>query len=258
MRTIIHAATALLALVSAISASPARAQDYPSRPIKIVVPFPPGGGIDLLVRAMAIELSGKWGHPIVIDNRGGASGNIGAEIVAKSAADGYTLLMVASGPIVINPGLYPKLGYDPLRDLTPIAFVAASPLMLVVHPSVAANNLRELIALAKAKSGGLAYGTSGIGTSGHLAMELFKRMAGVDMIHVPYKSMAPAMTDILGGQVHMGMPTINVTVQHVRSGRLRVNPTTVVVWATAFSAASSSSVAPASSSSKVFSSVEPI
>jgi tripartite-type tricarboxylate transporter receptor subunit TctC len=212
-----------VAALGAASLLPAalQAQSYPVRPVRLVVPFAAGGPVDTVARLLTPRLAEAWGHQVVIDNRPGANSMIGSETVARAAPDGYTLLIVSAG-FAINVTLQPKLPYDPLRDFTPITTVAYGPSALVTHPSLPARNLRELIALAKARPGALTYGSSGVGApTSHLGMELLKVTAGVDIVHVPYKSMAPALTDIIGGQVHMGMPTINVTVSHVRTGRLR-------------------------------------
>lgn len=196
-------------------------QAYPVRPVRLIVPFAAGGPIDAVGRLFAPRLSEVWGQQVVIDNRAGANSIVGSEVAARAAPDGYTLLLVSAG-FAINVSLYPKLPYDALRDFNHIATVASGPGILVTHPSLPARTLKELIALAKAQPGTLTFGSSGPGApTSHLGMELLKSTAGINMIHVPYKSMAPALTDILGGQVHMGMPTINVTVQHIKSGRLR-------------------------------------
>ncbi len=198
-----------------------QAQSYPARPVRLTVPFAAGGPVDTVARLLTPRLAEAWGQQVVIDNRPGANSIIGSEAVARAAPDGYTLLIVSAG-FAINVTLQPKLPYDPIRDFTPITTVAYGPSALVTHPSLPVRNLRELIALAKKRPGALTYGSSGVGApTSHLGMELLKVTAGVDIVHVPYKSMAPALTDIIGGQVHMGMPTINVTVSHVRTGRLR-------------------------------------
>lgn len=214
----IFIATLAAALVAPAAAL---AQTYPSKPVRLIVPFAAGGPVDTVARLFAARLSETWGQPVVIDNRPGANSIVGSEVTARAAPDGYTLASVSAG-FAINVSLYPKLPYDPLRDFTPITTLAFGPGILVTHPSLPVRNLKELIALAKAKPGALAFGSSGPGApTSHLGMELLKTTAGINLLHVPYKSMAPALTDILGGQVHMGMPTINVTVQHIRSGRLR-------------------------------------
>ena len=213
----------LLAGVGATLLMPmaAPAQSYPARPVRLIVPFAAGGPVDAVGRLIAPRLSELWGQQVVIDNRAGANSIVGSEQAARAAPDGYTLLLVSAG-FAINVSLYPKLPYDALRDFTLIVPLAFGPGILVTHPSLPARNLKELVAMAKAKPGVLTYGSSGPGApTSHLGMELLKVTAGINLIHVPYKSMAPAMTDILGGQVHMGMPTINVTVQHIRIGRLR-------------------------------------
>jgi len=212
-----------LAALGAASFLPAtlQAQSYPVRPVRLVVPFAAGGPVDTVARLLTPRLAEAWGQQVVIENRPGANSIIGSEAVTRASPDGYTLLIVSAG-FAINVTLQPKLPYDPVRDFTPITTVAYGPSALVTHPSLPARNLRALIALAKAKPGALTYGSSGVGApTSHLGMELLKVTAGVDIVHVPYKSMAPALTDIIGGQVHMGMPTINVTVSHVRTGRLR-------------------------------------
>ena len=194
---------------------------YPSRPVRLIVPFAAGGPVDAVGRLVAPRLTEAWGQQVVIDNRAGANSIVGSELAARAAPDGHTLLLVSAG-FAINVSFYPKLPYDAARDFTPITTLAFGPGILVTHPSLPARNLKELIALAKAKPDTLTYGSSGPGApTSHLGMELLKVMSGVNIIHVPYKSMAPALTDILGGQVHMGMPTINVTLQHLRNGRLR-------------------------------------
>src|SRR5258706_2933448 len=206
--------------VGALLACDARAADFPVKPVRIVVPSTPGGALDILSRMLAQKLPQQWGHPIVIDNRAGAGGIIGSEIVAKSDPDGHTLLVVALG-YAANPFLYDKLPYRTPQDFAAITVLASQPNVLVVHPSVAATSLRELIALAKAKSGGLTYGTSGIGTSGHLAMELFKRMAGVDMISVPYKGAGASNAALVAGQVQVLSTALGAALPFVKSGRLR-------------------------------------
>jgi len=217
MKPFVVAALAAAAFVPATL----QAQSYPVRPVRLIVPFAAGGPVDTVARLLTPRLAEAWGQQVVIDNRPGANSMIGSEAAARAAPDGYTLLIVSAG-FAINTTLQPKLPYDPLRDFTPITTVAFGPSALVTHPSLPVRNLKELIALAKAKPGELTYGSSGVGApTSHLGMELLKVMAGVDIVHVPYKSMAPALTDIIGGQVHMGMPTINVTVNHVRTGRLR-------------------------------------
>ncbi len=212
--------TALLALVSS-AAFAQSLSSYPARPVRLIVPFAAGGPVDAVGRLFAPKLAEAWGQQVVIDNRPGANSIVGSEAAARAAPDGYTLALVSAG-FAINVSLYPKLPYDTLRDFMPVTTVAFGPGILVTHPSLPARNLKELIALAKAKPGVLTFGSSGPGApTSHLGMELLKVTAGVNIIHVPYKSMAPALTDVLGGQIHMAMPTINVTVQHIKTGRLR-------------------------------------
>ena len=197
------------------------AQGFPVKPVRLIVPFAAGGPGDSVARFIAPGLSEIWGHQVVIDNRGGANSIVGSELAARAAPDGYTLVLPSAG-FTINVTLYPKLPFDAIRDFTPVSTVTFGPSMLVTHPSLPVRNLKDLVALAKAKPRTLTYGSSGSGApSSHLGMELLKVTAGVDIIHVPYKSMAPALVDMLGGQIQMAMPTINVILQHTRAGRLR-------------------------------------
>ena len=213
--------SAVLFVFGACVASTALSQDYPSRPIRIIVPFPAGGTADLLARQIGQIMSEALRQQVLIENRAGAGGNIGADLAARSKPDGYTLLMGTVSTHAINPNLYPKMPYDPVKDFAPVTMVARMPNLLVVHPSVPANNVAELIALAKARPGALAFASAGNGTTQHLAGELFKKMAGVDMIHVPYKGNAPAVTDLVGGQVQVMFDNIPVSLQQVRAGKLR-------------------------------------
>ena len=197
------------------------AQGFPVKPVRLIVPFAAGGPGDSVARFIAPGLSEIWGHQVVIDNRGGANSIVGSEVAARAAPDGYTLVLPSAG-FTINVTLYPKLPFDAIRDFTPVSTVTFGPSMLVTHPSLPVRNLKDLVARAKAKPRTLTYGSSGSGApSSHLGMELLKVTAGVDIIHVPYKSMAPALVDVLGGQIQMAMPTINVILQHTRAGRLR-------------------------------------
>ena len=199
---------------------PALAQDFPSKAIRVVVPFPPGGGTDFMGRVVMQKVGESLGTTVVIDNRGGAGSSIGTEIVARSPADGYTVLII-SGAHAINPSIYAKLPYDSVRDFAPVTMFASGPALLVVHPSVPAKSVKELIALAKARPGQLNYASAGIGTPPHLSGELFKTMAGVDMVHVPYKGNGPAYTDLIGGQVTVMFPNVSTAMAHVRAGKLR-------------------------------------
>lgn len=197
------------------------AQDYPSRPVRWVSPWPPGGANDIFSRAIAQKLQEAFGQPVVVDNRPGAAGAIGTEHVAKSPADGYVLTLGSSPTHAIAPSLNPALPYDPLRDFTAVTLVAVVPNVLVVNPSLPAKTVRELVALAKAKPGSLNFGSAGNGTSQHLSAELFKVMAGVDMVHVPYKGTAPALADLLAGQVQLAFDNIPALLPHIQSGKLR-------------------------------------
>ncbi|MEO7760756.1 MAG: tripartite tricarboxylate transporter substrate binding protein [Casimicrobiaceae bacterium] len=194
---------------------------YPNRSIRLIVPFPAGGPTDIVARPLAQMLGEALKTAMVVDNRGGAGGSVGADFVAKAAPDGYTLLMATVGTHAINPALYKSLPYDAVKDFTPIALVAAAPVAIVVHPSQPANDLAGLIALAKQSPGKLSYGSAGNGTPGHLTGEMFKAVAGVNLQHVPYKGSAPAVTDLLGGQIQLMFDPLQSVLQHVRSGKLR-------------------------------------
>ena len=199
----------------------AQAQTYPNKPVRLVCPFPPGGAVDIASRAVAHELSQILGQPVTVDNRPGAGGNIGADIVAKSPPDGYTLLMTTSGIMAINPALYSKLPFDPLKDFASVSTVVSLNNVLVLNPNVPYKSVQEVIAAAKAQPGKLTYASSGNGTSIHLSGELFKSMTGVDMLHIPYKGSAPAVTDLLGGQVNMMFDNIPSSLPHIKAGKLR-------------------------------------
>lgn len=199
----------------------ALAQNYPTRPIRLVVPFTPGGSTDILARAIGHELTRAWGQPVVIDNVPGAGGAIGADKVAKAPADGYTLLMGHIGTLAVNPSLYPKLPYDPVKDFAPVAWVARVPNVLVVHPSVKAGNVRELVALAKAKPGSLNYGSGGNGSAANLATEYFKMQTNTSLLHIPYRGTAPAITDLLGGQIQVLFTGAPAVIGQLKNGQLR-------------------------------------
>ena len=201
---------------------PAFAQQYPVKTVRIVVPYPPGGGTDLLGRPMAQKLTEKWGHPVVIDNRGGASGMVGAEIAAKSAPDGYTVLLCASAEVALNVALYPKMNYDPERDLVPVTQVAISPLVLAVHPTMPIRTVKEFIALAKKRPNEIGYGSSGTGGPHHIAGELMKLQAGIRIIHVPYKGGGPQLADLIGGHVHSVFISLPVIAPHAKSDKVRI------------------------------------
>jgi len=199
---------------------PAAAQQYPDRPIRLVVPYAPGGGTDLTSRLIALRLTESFKQQVIVDNRAGGASNIGAEITARSAPDGYTIMM-AGISFSINVSILSKLGYDPIKDFDPVSLVATVPLIVVVHPSVPATNIKELIALARAKPGTLNYASGGAGTANHIAGELFKYMTGTDIVHVPYKGGGPALADVVGGQVQLLFNTMTSTVGFMNSGKLR-------------------------------------
>jgi tripartite-type tricarboxylate transporter receptor subunit TctC len=199
----------------------AAAQGYPTRPIRLVVPFPAAGTTDILARAAAQKLTEAFGQAVVVDNRPGAGGNIGSDLVAKSAPDGYTLLMGTVGTHAINPSLYSKMPYDHIKDFVPVVLVAGVPNVLVVNPALPVNSVADLIKLAKDKPGTINFASSGSGTSIHLSGELFKTMAGVDMMHVPYKGSSPALTDLIGGQVQIMFDNLPSSLPQIKGGKLR-------------------------------------
>lgn len=205
-----------------LAASQAAAQGFPSRPVRMVVPTSAGGVTDIIARAVAQGISPVWGQPVVIDNRPGAAQIIGADLVAKSPADGYTLLVSDSATFVVNPHLYRKLPFDALRDFTPIVPIAQIAPIIAVGSSVQATNVRELIALAKSKPGALGYGSFGSGSYAHIAMENFKQLAGIDMVHVPYKGSTPAANALLAGEVAAMLVHVSVLAQHARAGKVRL------------------------------------
>ena len=210
-----------IAALLAVFAQNAFAQAYPTHSIRLVVPFPAGGTTDILARAAAQKLSESLGQAVVVDNRPGAAGNIGADLVAKSAPDGYTLLMGTVGTHAINPSLYAKMPYDHVKDFVPVVLVAGVPNVLAVYPAFPVNSVAELIALARAKPGTINFASSGAGTSIHLSGELFKSMAGVDMTHVPYKGSSPALTDLMGGQVQIMFDNLPSALPLIKAGKLR-------------------------------------
>ena len=205
----------LLALASASSVA------FPDKPVRFVIGFTPGGPSDILARAVGQKLAERWGQQVVIENRPGAGGNLAAEVVAKSAPDGYTWLLGNNSILATNQSLYKKLPYDPVKDFAPVALVAVQPNILVVHPSLSASSVSELVALAKQNPGKLNYASSGAGAAAHLAGELFKTMAGVDIVHVPYKGAQPALTDLIAGQVQLMFATSASVIPYVKAGRLR-------------------------------------
>jgi tripartite-type tricarboxylate transporter receptor subunit TctC len=209
------------ALLAALICGTAAAQQYPSRPIRLVAGTSPGGITDFLARTAAAGLGSAVGQPVVVDNRAGATGTVAVELVAKSAADGYTLLMVAGGNIVITPFLYPSLPVDPVNSLTPVFNMAGAPQLLVVTGSLPANDLREFIALAKAKPGSINYASAGLGSTTHLAADHFARLAGVQLVHIPYKGVGPALADLIGGRVQMLSVGLGPVQSQLRSGALK-------------------------------------
>jgi tripartite-type tricarboxylate transporter receptor subunit TctC len=215
-----RAASACLVAVLALAAPLASAQQYPARTIRVVVPFPPGAFNDTLGRLLAQEFQKTWGQPAIVENRPGAGSAIGADLVAKSPGDGYTLLIVAFPFALIN-SLHARMGMDVTRDFAPIAWCGATPNILVVNPSVPANSVGELLALARAKPGTLNYASTGTGSSNHLSMELFKSMTNTDIVHVPYKGSAPAVTDLLGGQINIMFDNTPNVLPHIRAGKMR-------------------------------------
>jgi tripartite-type tricarboxylate transporter receptor subunit TctC len=217
------AATLLIVVTLFVGAGmqPVIAADYPTRPIRMIVPFPPGGGNDLLARSISQPLAQAIGQSVVVDNRGGAGGQIGAELAAAAAPDGYTIFLGSIGNLTFLPVLQAKLPYDPVRDFAPVTLLATSPFILVLNPAVPAKSVKELIALAKAQPGKLNYGSAGPGSSLHMTGELFKLESGTDITHVPYKGTGPALIDLLSGQVQMLFSTMPSVVPHVKSGKLR-------------------------------------
>ena len=216
---LLHAGSA--GAISLFGASGVSAQGFAGKSIRLVVPFPAGGPTDIVARPLAQLLGEALGASVIIDNRGGAGGSVGADAVAKAAPDGLTLLMATVGTHAINPSLYKKLAYDPVRDFTPVALVAAAPVAIVVHPSLPVDSIASLVALAKRTPGKLAYGTAGNGTPGHLTGVMFRSATGIDIVHVPYKGSAPAVTDLLGGQIQMMFDPLQSVLPHIQSGKLR-------------------------------------
>ena len=200
----------------------ALAQAWPSKPIRYVVPYAPGGSTDIVARVLAQKLSASLGQQVIVDNRPGAGGSIGADMVAKSPPDGYTMVTAVTGIMAINQFLYRKLPFDPEKDFAPVTQVGSLPLILVVHPSIPAKNVKELIAIAKARPGQLNYGSSGVGTATHMTTELYKSMAGVDIVHIPYKGSGQVMGDIVGGQLALIFDQIVSSLPHVQGGKLRM------------------------------------
>ena len=218
MRTALYVLAVLLTSAASVSAW---AQGYPAKTVRVIVPYPPGGGNDIIARAVTDELTKRTGQQFFVDNRPGASTIIGAELAAKAPPDGYTLFVSSQTTLAIVPNLKSKVPYDPLRDFEPVSMLATQPYLLVVHPSLPVRTVKELIALAKSRPGKIIYGSSGIGTGGHLSTELFKSMAQVDIVHVPYKGGAQAATDLMGGHVSLMFATMSSVYQQAMNGKLR-------------------------------------
>jgi tripartite-type tricarboxylate transporter receptor subunit TctC len=220
MRVALIATAVVSLLISFTSSAQAQKENYPNKPIRFLVGFAPGGFTDVMARALAGKLTENWGQQVVVDNRPGASTTIATDLAAKAPPDGYTLLMMTDNHVT-NPSLFRKLPYDTEKDFEPITLAALAPFLLVVHPSVPANSVKELIAVAKSQPGKLNYGSGGIGAPGHLSGELFNKLAGVNMAHIPYKGAAPAIADLLGGQIQVYFGNLPVTIPHAKAGRVR-------------------------------------
>jgi tripartite-type tricarboxylate transporter receptor subunit TctC len=218
MKRIVAAA---IPFACAVLATAASGEDYPTRPLRLIIPYAAGGPVDIVGRVTGMKLTEMLGQQVIVDNRAGAGGNIALEIAAKAAADGYTLLMGANGPIAINPSLYSKMPIDTEKDLAPVSMIASSAMILVAHPSLPATSVKALIALAKSKPGAINYASSGTGSTAHLSAELFKSMAHVRMVHVPYKGAGPALTDLVAGHVQIMFTGISSTLPYVKAGRLK-------------------------------------
>jgi tripartite-type tricarboxylate transporter receptor subunit TctC len=219
--SLVPCALSLVTGALSLGSGAADAQQYPSRPIRFIVPFAPGGSTDLLARFLAPRLMEALGQPVVVDNRPGAGGVIGADLAAKAPADGHTIVLGSPGSMTINPHLH-RVPYDTLRDFAPISLATISPFTLVLHPSVPAKSVKELVALAKAKPGGLNYGSAGNGSVSHFSTEQFKSLAGVDLVHIPYKGAGPAVADLVGGRLQIMFENLPTILSHVRSGKLRM------------------------------------
>jgi tripartite-type tricarboxylate transporter receptor subunit TctC len=220
VRPVVRWLTGAVIGTTAVAGTSAQPQDYPNRPIRLIVPFAAGGATDLLARELGARLGERWGRPVVADNRAGAGGVIGLDAAAKAAPDGYTLVMCSSSTLILGPALGTKLPYDPVKSFTPITEAADIPVVLVSHPSLPVRTLPELIKIAKAKPGQLSYASNGTGTTTHVAGELLKRAAGIDLVHVPYKGGGAAINDALGGQVPLLLGAVSTPLPHIRAGRL--------------------------------------
>ena len=216
----------LCAAITAGAVACAHAQSYPIKPVRIIVPFGPGSTIDIMGRTIAPKFTEALGQQVIVENRSGAGGAIGLEATAKAAKDGYTLAIGALGPVTVNPGLYARMPFDPVKDFAPISMLATGPMIIVVHPNVPAHGVKELIAVAKARPGKLNYGSPGIGTTNHMAGELLNMAAGIKLVHVPYKGNAEALTDLLGGQLDIVFTGLPPAFAQIQAGRLRAVATT--------------------------------
>ena len=216
-----HACRWLAASATMLAAGSAWAQDYPQRPIRLIVPFTPGGSADILARAVGQELGKAWGQPVVVDNVPGAGGSLATDRAMHAAPDGYTLFMGHLGTLAVNPHLYPKLKLEPARDFVPVAYVARVPNVLVVHPSVPAHSLQELVALAKSKPQALSYGSGGNGSAAHITMESLKLLTGMPLMHVPYRGTAPSVNDLLAGQIQALFTGTPALLPHIKAGKMR-------------------------------------
>jgi tripartite-type tricarboxylate transporter receptor subunit TctC len=222
MRSLGIACSVAVFASAVLMVSPAIAQTYPTKPIRLIVPFAPGGPNDTLARFVAQKLTDAWGQPVIIENRGGAGGTVGMEAASRQPHDGYALAMAGSSNLAVAPGLYDKLSYDPVKDFTPIINVAAGAYALAINPSVPARNVKELVAIARTKRGYLSYGSSGAGSMSSLAAELFKSMSKTDVVHVPYKGTAPALMDVVTGQIEIMFADLGLAQTHAATGRLRL------------------------------------
>jgi tripartite-type tricarboxylate transporter receptor subunit TctC len=211
---------AFAVMLACLSALPALAQEYPAKQVRVVLPFPPGGGSDLIARVVAQKLTASLGQPVIVDNRAGASGNIAGEIVAKAPADGYTLLF-GNSSLSISPAVFKKLNYDPVKELTPISMASSYPFTLVIHPSLPVQSVRTLVALAKSKPGELAYASAGGGTMSHMAMEMLRVRTGIELQHLPYKGAAPASVSLISGESQLGFVVMPVAAVQIKAGKLR-------------------------------------
>ena len=216
-----HFRSGVSVLLACVGVMQVRAQEYPLKPIRLIVPFVPGGANDVIGRIVGIKITEAHGQHVVLENRGGAGGSLGVEIAAKSPPDGYTLVLGNIANLAVNPTLYRKLGYNPLTDLQPVTLIAKVPSILVVHPSLPAKNVKELVALARARPARLTFGTGGGGSGSHLTMELFRLQTKIDLVHIPYKGVGPALVDLLAGQITMAFGAVPGVAPYARSGRLR-------------------------------------